>query len=69
MVNLLPFFFALKNKTGSSRTARRHTFVRRQKYAKKPSTCGGHLLYQTSGASKDDTAQEASPLQGASLTL
>ena len=33
-----------KSKTGGSRPARRHTFVRQQKYAKVPSPCGGHLL-------------------------
>ena len=31
-------------KTGGSRTARRHTFARQQKYAKVPSPCGGQLF-------------------------
>ena len=34
----------LKDKTGGVRPARRHTFVRQQKYAKVPSPCGGHIL-------------------------
>ncbi len=67
MVNLLPSFFILKIKTGGSRPARRHTFVRQQKYAKMPSPCGGHLLCEMSESSIDDTAQEAGPLQGPSL--
>jgi len=53
VVNLLPLFFILKIKTrtGGSRPARRHTFVRQQKYAKMPSPCGGHLLCQFSESS------------------
>jgi len=31
VVNLLPFFFILKSKTGGSRPAERHTFARQQK--------------------------------------
>ena len=54
----------LKDKTGGSRPARRHTFVRQQKYAKVPSPCGGHLLCLISEGSKHDTAQEAGPLPG-----
>jgi hypothetical protein len=44
----------LKDKTGGSRPARRHTFVRQQKYAKVPSPCGGHLLCQVSEEFKND---------------
>src|SRR5210317_849041 len=47
-----------------SRPARRHTFVRQQKYAKVPAPCGGHLLCLISEGSKHDTAQEAGPLPG-----
>ena len=54
----------LKDKTGGVRPARRHTFVRQQKYAKVPSPCGGHLLCRISVSSKDGTAQEAGPLPG-----
>jgi len=46
----------LKNKTGGSRPARRHTFVRQQKYAKVPAPCGGHLLYQFSEKSNNGGA-------------
>ena len=61
MVHLRLF---LESKTGGSRPARRHTFVRQQKYAKVPSPCGGHLLCLISEASTNDTALEAGPLQG-----
>ena len=64
MVHLLPSFFILKSKTGGVRPARRHTFVRQQKYAKVPSPCGGHLLCRISVASTYDSAQEVGPLQG-----
>ena len=69
MVNLLPSFFILKSKTGGLRPARRHTFVRQQKYAKMPSPCGGHLLCQSSVTSINDNDQEAGPLQGAFLAM
>ena len=59
--NLTPI---IKSKTGGSRPAGRHTFVRQQKYAKVPSPCGGHLLCLISEASTNDTALEAGPLQG-----
>ena len=65
----MPSFFILKSKTGGSRPARRHTFVRQQKYAKVPSPCGGHLLCQMSESSTNDTAQEAGPLQGTFLVV
>jgi len=61
MVNLRLF---LESKTGGSRPARRHTFVRQQKYAKMPAPCGGHLLCRDSEKSINDTALEAGPLQG-----
>jgi len=53
-----------ENQTGGVRPARRHTFVRQQKYAKVPAPCGGHLLCLISEASTNDTALEAGPLQG-----
>ena len=48
--------FFLKEKTGGLRPARRHTFVRQQKYAKVPAPCGGHLLCRISEASNNDRA-------------
>jgi len=54
----------LKDRTGGVRPARRHTFVRQQKYAKVPSPCGGHLLCRISVSSKDGIAQEDGPLPG-----
>ena len=54
----------LKDKTGGSRPARRHTFVRQQKYAKVPSPCGGHLLCLIPEEATNDTALEAGPLPG-----
>ena len=63
-MDLLLLFFILKDRTGGSRPARRHTFVRQQKYAKVPSPCGGHLLCRFSEASNNDSVQEAGPLQG-----
>ena len=64
MANLLSLFFIHKSKTGGSRPARRHTFVRQQKYAKVPSPCGGHLLCRFTETSNSDSVQEAGPLQG-----
>ena len=55
--------FFMKDKTGGLRPARRHTFVRQQKYAKVPSPCGGHLLCLISEQSTNDIALEAGPLQ------
>jgi len=46
----------LKDKTGGARPARRHTFVRQQKYAKVPAPCGGHLLCRFSEKFNNDAA-------------
>jgi hypothetical protein len=64
-----PDFFIFKTRTGGSRPAGRHTFVRQQKYAKVPSPCGGHLFCRMSESSIDHRAQEAGPLQGAFLAV
>jgi len=55
----------LKDRTGGVRPARRHTFVRQQKYAKVPAPCGGHVLCRISVASTKNNAQEVDSLQGA----
>ena len=34
----------VNTKTGGSRAAKRHTFLRQQKYAKVPSPSGGHFV-------------------------
>ena len=56
----------LKDRTGGSRPARRHNFVRQQKYAKMLPPCGGHLLCRISVASTNNNAQKVGLLQGAS---
>ena len=55
MVHLLPSFFILKSKTGSSRTARRLTFVHAATKVSKNAfaPCGGHLLCQVSETSNN----------------
>jgi len=71
MVNLLSSFIILKSKTGSSRTARRLTFVHAATKVSKNAfaPCGGHLLCRISVLSTNNTAEEAGPLQGAFLSV
>ena len=69
MVNLLPSLFIVKSKTGGLRPARRHTFVRQQKYAKVPSPCGGQLLCRVSETSNNVEHNKPARYRGAFLAV